>query len=833
MNASSWKKAADIVTKMTPVSPQASAAATAESQNLQSLPLSALSIDDSGPLQVTYEPQQPIATSTPWATDNPEIPTEAYRQILPGMSSRLYPTLIADSSLDAHVSDQQDTLQMQLSTEVDKYLQEAAVKQEIDVNYFDEQHVATNTINHQQIVDSAELEKDDIPELLDNDAGEKTEENIEQYIQYKDKLETKIFQSQHKVTVMMETPYHTSKGTRKKSINTAIDDTSDDPMIIMGKPLTTVFVSVNVRIPTEKVGCLQVTNQLREFLIHFHPESKEKAFEQIYEILQVLDTYLIDNPQQHIHCMSPDNEYVSLIMYAITIEINLCNFLAIWAVLSILLDTQSNTLQHVKSFQQVVNNYYDKHPTDVMSKLEQQASIIMKAMYDSINNEHSDSVSGDIDRVSGVVVSDHDINDHDKDENAMPYDKDENAMPYDKDENAKPYDKDENVMPYHKDDNVMPYDKEKYEMPHDSDNEYMSDDNDDDQMPTKYDNDYEIVIDKMKHDENMKSYEQIDVGKKDVVTYNRAYRIPTKEKRPIETKDIDDDFMREYYEMYKSMKHKQIHDYYEAQRHIQSTMEGDTPTKTSQNRHCIDKVRDYNREYDRILNSVHHRLDLGPNTLPGVQQYTTVESAAALSIQEKFKGKYDDNICNANGQYRNEWYKRAENMVPQLDGTYNVSDNSNLDSHSYLDLASSNIIAHRMGGQKQRYETDIRAQTSKHLAHKESTKPNVNINMKGQKIPDDENIDINKIAQGDRPKGGRNTADITAKQHKDKEAKRLVPEKVKRIQGQNGSKNIEAKRHVIEKAKIEALIEKHRLHTPKTPDKVNKSGTGKNAIEKG
>ena len=95
--------------------------------------------------------------------------------------------------------------------------------------------------------------------------------------------------------------------------------------------------------------------------------------------------------------MSPDNEYVSLIMYAITIKIDLCNFPAIWAVLSILLDTQSNTLQHVKSFQQVVNNYYDKHPTDMMRKLEQQASIIMKAMYDSVNNEHSDSVSGDID----------------------------------------------------------------------------------------------------------------------------------------------------------------------------------------------------------------------------------------------------------------------------------------------------------------------------------------------------------------------------------------------------------------------------------------------------
>ena len=37
---------------------------------------------------------------------------------------------------------------------------------------------------------------------------------------------------------------------------------------------------------------------------------------------------------------------------------------------------------------------------------------------------------------------------------------------------------------------------------------------------------------------------------------------------------------------------------------------------------------------------------------------------------------------------------------------------------------------------------------------------------------------------------------------------------------------------MTEKAQIEALIEKHRLRTPKTPDKVNKSGTGKNATEK-
>ena len=124
---------------MTPAIPQAPAAAMAESQNLQSLPLSALLVDDSRPPQVTYEPHQPIATSTPRATstESPELSTEAYCQILPGMSSRLYPTLVADSSLDTHVPDNKDTLHTQLTSEVDKYLQEGAERCEMDVNYFD------------------------------------------------------------------------------------------------------------------------------------------------------------------------------------------------------------------------------------------------------------------------------------------------------------------------------------------------------------------------------------------------------------------------------------------------------------------------------------------------------------------------------------------------------------------------------------------------------------------------------------------------------------------------------------------------------------------------
>ena len=424
---------------------------------------------------MTYDYQQSIATSTPRATsvETSEISTEAYRQILPGMSDLLYPTLVADGSLATDAPDNHGTLQTQFTSEVDKYLQEAAERHERDVNYFDGQHVAMNATTQQQEVESVEYKEERIPELIDHDTGANGEINSEHYIRYHDDLETILEENEEEPSMTAQDdvdeadtiPYAPEESDDEK-FNTAIDDTSKDLTIVMGKPITAAFVSVDVCVPTEKVGCSHVTSQLKEFPKHFPPESREKAFEQIYEILQVLDAYLIDNPQQHIYCMSPDSEYVSLIMYATKIEIDLCNFPAIWAVLSILLDTQSNKLQHVKSLQQVVDDYYDKCPTQVMSRLEQQSTDIMNAMYDSVNNDNFDRVSDNTDKVSGVVDNDYDRDDKDNDE--MPYDKDNDDMPYDKDNDEMPYDKDNDDMP---------------------------NDSDDAQMPTKYANDYEMAID--------------------------------------------------------------------------------------------------------------------------------------------------------------------------------------------------------------------------------------------------------------------------------------------------------------------------------------------------
>ena len=146
-------------------------------------------------------------------------------------------------------------------------------------------------------------------------------------------------------------------------------------------------------------------------------------------------------------------------------------------------------------------------------------------------------------------------------------------------------------------------------------------------------------------------------------------------------------------------------------------MMGDTPVKTVQNRQCIDNASDYDSEHHRITKSVHHRLDLGPISLLGAQHHTTVESATALKRQDKIEGKFKAHIQSDNGQYRNEMYRRAENIIPQLDVTFNVSDSSDTDSHDYLDLASANIILHRTRGKKQRHEETEMAYANRCSAH--------------------------------------------------------------------------------------------------------------------
>ena len=81
-----------------------------------------------------------------------------------------------------------------------------------------------------------------------------------------------------------------------------------------------------------------------------------------------------------------------------------------------------------------------------------------------------------------------------------------------------------------------------------------------------------------------------DTDTNDTVPYERNDNVMTKVKWSMETNDVDNDFLRDYKSMHKSMEDRQINVFYEARRHIQSAMMGDTPVKTVQNRQCIDNV---------------------------------------------------------------------------------------------------------------------------------------------------------------------------------------------------------------------------------------------------
>ena len=149
MNVFSWRKAADLIAQGTRANQQIQAAATADSSQLESFPLSALSANDSGPPQVNYGTKQPLAVSTPRASSTSTRETQAadtYHQI----SSHLYPTLVADGSLSTPAADNCSTLHRQITSELDKYLQEAAEKRERYDNYYDGWHMATNTSSPQQ-----------------------------------------------------------------------------------------------------------------------------------------------------------------------------------------------------------------------------------------------------------------------------------------------------------------------------------------------------------------------------------------------------------------------------------------------------------------------------------------------------------------------------------------------------------------------------------------------------------------------------------------------------------------------------------------------------------
>ena len=154
------------------------------------------------------------------------------------MSDHLYPTLVADGSLSTHVADNRGTLQNQITSEVDKYLQEVVERHERDINYFDGWHVATNTSSRQQKADFIEHDEEKVPESNGQDTGENGAKYTEHNIQYHDELETipeeeEDPQMAEKQDVdNLDTIAYTPEESEEKPFNTTINDTSEDPTML-------------------------------------------------------------------------------------------------------------------------------------------------------------------------------------------------------------------------------------------------------------------------------------------------------------------------------------------------------------------------------------------------------------------------------------------------------------------------------------------------------------------------------------------------------------------------------------------------------------------------
>ena len=81
-----------------------------------------------------------------------------------------------------------------ITSEIDKYLQEAAERHERDDNYFDGWHMATNTSSPQQEANFLEQDEEDdevrVPESNGRDTSAYGTSPTVHNIQYQDKLET-------------------------------------------------------------------------------------------------------------------------------------------------------------------------------------------------------------------------------------------------------------------------------------------------------------------------------------------------------------------------------------------------------------------------------------------------------------------------------------------------------------------------------------------------------------------------------------------------------------------------------------------------------------------
>ena len=144
---------------------------------------------------------------------------------------------------------------------------------------------------------------------------------------------------------------------------------------------------------------------LQDYFRAYPPLTHADAYLQIQQMAQWLDVYLSKYPAQYINCMTSDSEFVAFIKHAIQLSLDLTVYPNIWAVLSILLETQDVNASYMRTIHDYYNRCYDTGTQEYMILIEKAAEQSKNNMY----NNTLDGVSANVQQSvsnSPVPVSD-------------------------------------------------------------------------------------------------------------------------------------------------------------------------------------------------------------------------------------------------------------------------------------------------------------------------------------------------------------------------------------------------------------------------------------------
>ena len=175
-----------------------------------------------------------------------------------------------------------------------------------------------------------------------------------------------------------------SRASQDDNYLTAIADDDLDDTVQFGNSVTQPFLSRIVRVPTTEVGCSSFTQMFQEYLQEYPSSSQADAFLQIQEMAQRLDMYLKRYPAQYNYCMTSDSRFVAFVNHAIQLALDLTAYPNIWAVLSILLETQDVNASYVQVMHDYYNECYNTKAQEYMTGLEQAAERSKNNMYNNI-----------------------------------------------------------------------------------------------------------------------------------------------------------------------------------------------------------------------------------------------------------------------------------------------------------------------------------------------------------------------------------------------------------------------------------------------------------------